>query len=134
MQAEMSEVLSSTESFEKTLLDGISNELLLEKLKEGLAATSAKTRSKGETALDEFPDHPTRLRYIEKIVLYSGRYRPKVATRHSGKDGGPAEVTTLTRDELEQRIQWLEQKLGISRPSGPDGGALLPAPGETETG
>lgn len=135
-QAEASEVLSPAESMEKALLDGIPTELLLQKLKEGLSATTAKTPPKGSSTTDakEFPDHPTRLRYIEKITLFSGRYRPKAAPRHAGKDAGPVEAKALTRDELEQRIQWLERKLGISPPAGPDGGALPPPPGEPEAG
>jgi hypothetical protein len=131
---ETPEVLAAIESLEKGLLEGIPTELLIRKFAEGLDATTVKIAQRdGEiTDVQAFPDYPTRLQYLEKIALISRRYQPTNTTEHTGKHGGPIELTALTREQLEQRKQWLERQLGISRPCSADGRALPPPSGGSE--
>jgi hypothetical protein len=133
---ETPEVLEAIQSLEKALLEGIPTERLLQKFDEGLEATVVKTAQvEGRiTDAQEFPDYRTRLRYLEKIALISRRYQPTTSTEHTGKHGGPIELTALTDEQLKQRIQWLERELGISHPPSPDGRALPPPQGGSEEG
>lgn len=133
---ETPEVLAAIESLEQALLDGIPTELLLQKFREGLDATTIRTAQQDGQITDvrEFPDYATRLQYLEKIALISRRYQPKTTTEHTGKDGGPIELKAFTNEQLEQRKQWLERELGISQPGNDAGGALPPPPGGSKTG
>ncbi len=135
-KVETPQVLAAIESLEKALLIEIPTALLVQKFGEGLEATIVKTAEKdGEiTDVKEFPDHPTRLKFLEKIALISGRYQPKTTTEHTGKDGGPIELRALSNEELKRRREWLERELGIIQPGGPHGGALPPPPGGPKTG
>jgi hypothetical protein len=113
------------ELMDKALVTGIPTELLVRKFAEGLEATIVKIIQHQGRITDkiEFPDHPTRLEYLKEIVLISRRYQPKTTTQHTGEQGGPIELKALTDEELKQRIQWLERKLGISRPGSDPGGS-----------
>lgn len=132
---ETPEVLGAIESFEKALVVGIPTATLVQKFAEGLEATVVKTAQRDGDITDvrEFPDYPTRLQYLEQIVLISKRYQPKSTTEHTGKDGGPIELMALSYEELQQRKQWLERELGISQPDNDLGGTLPPPQGGQKT-
>ena len=133
---ETPEVRAAIRSLEKSLLDGISTERLVQKLDEGLDATIPKIAvQEGQISeVQLFPDHPTRLKYAEKIALMSGRYRLKNITEHTGKDGGPIELMALTPDELKQRREQLLRELGLVERGNEAGGALPPPASDPETG
>ena len=129
------EMLVAIQSLEKALLEGIPTELLVQKFAEGLDATVPKSvHRNGRGGTREFPDYRTRLEYLEKIALFSGRHEPRSRTEHTGKDGGPIELSALTYEQLQQRKQWLEKQLGIDPVGRVDGRALPPAPERPETG
>lgn len=129
------EMLVAIQSLEKALLEGIPTELLVQKFAEGLEATVPKAvHRNGRGGIREFPDYRTRLEYLEKIALFSGRHEPKSRTEHTGKDGGPIELTAMTHEQLKQRKQWLEEQLGLSDRGGFYARALPPAPERPEKG
>lgn len=132
---ETPEVVATIQSLEKALLEGIPTELLVQKFAEGLDATVPKSvYQDGESDIREFPDYRTRLQYLEKIALISGRHEPRTRTEHTGKDGGPIELTAMTHEQLQQRKQWLERQLGIDAGGEATAGALPAAPAGGETG
>lgn len=133
---ETPEVLAEIERLERALLEAIPTEVLVQKYAEGLEATTFKTaQEKGQiTDVLEVPDYPTRRQYLLDIARLSGRYQPKTPTEHTGRDGGPIELTAMTHEQLQQRKQWLEEQLGISGRGGPDGRALPPPQGGPEKG
>ena len=131
---ETPEVVAAIQSLEKALLEGIPTELLVQKFAEGLEATVPKVvHQDGESDIREFPDYRTRLQYLEKIALISGRHEPRTRTEHTGKDGGPIELTAMTHEQLKQRKQWLEEQLGLNGRGGLEGRALPSAPVGAET-
>lgn len=133
---ETPEVCEAIESLERTLLETIPTKLLARRFREALDATLVKTaQHKGKIKdVKKFPDHRTRMEAALHIAMISGRYTPKTATEHTGRDGGPIELTAYTDDQIEERARRLEQELGIGHPTSPDGRALPPAEGVPETG
>lgn len=132
---ETPEVLAAIQSIEHALLTKVPTEVLAQKFAEGLEATIVKTAQLDGyiTDVKEFPDYPTRRQYLLDIARISGRYQPKTTTEHTGKHGGPIELTAMTHEQLQQRKQWLEEQLGLNGRGGPEGRALPPAPVGAET-
>jgi len=125
---ETPEVRDEIQSLQKALLVEVPTQLLAQRLREGLDATTVKIARKDGKFTDErtFPDYCVRLRYIEKITAMSGRDQPQpVATNNNG---GPINLKVLTNEELKERRKWLERELGIA-PNGTNGTACLDPPG-----
>jgi hypothetical protein len=133
---ETPEVRDEIQSLQKALVAGIPTGLIVEKLREGLDATIVKTAQKTGEFTDErkFPDYRIRLRYLEKITLWSGRYQPKTPAAPAGRDGGPIDLEALTDEQLEQRKQWLLQQLGFTQPGGSAVGSVPQRPDGQKAG
>lgn len=131
---ETPEVLAAIESRDKALLDGIPNEVLVRKFAERLEAKVPKAVHRNRRRdTREFPDCCTRLERLEKIAVFSGRHEPGIGAEHTGKDGGPIELSALTYEQLKQRKQWLERQLGIDAGGEAAAGNLPAAPAGGET-
>jgi hypothetical protein len=99
---------------QQALLAGIPTAVLVQKLREGLEATVAVTAEDGGTITDArvFPDYPTRLLYLERIILISRRSQPG-ASGPARKRCGCVDQSVMTNEQLEQRERWLAWRLGI---------------------
>jgi hypothetical protein len=123
---EIPEVRDEIESLQKALLVEIPTQLLVEKFREGLDATTVKIARKDGKFTDErtFPDHRVRLRYLEKIAAMSGRDQPQPVAAPTNNNGDPIDLKKLTGEELKERVRWLERELGINQ-NGTDPGVQI---------
>jgi len=114
---ETPKVRDEIESLQKTLLVEIPTQLLVQKFREGLDATTVKIGRKDGKFTDErtSPDYRVRLRYIEKIASMSGRDQPQTVAAPTNNIGGPIDLKALTKEELREYREWLERELGINQ-------------------
>jgi hypothetical protein len=50
-----------------------------------------------------------------KVILeMAGIYTEKQQMEHTGKDGGPIEIKTMKDEEIDQQIQEMQEKLGLT--------------------